>query len=232
MVFLVSADEPYYPCKSYIGFYYDDSNVLSYANFKTQMNFIKTAIANLNNPQRIAAEGGYGGEFTWNSKLSITQMQSALNLAEQISISYSLLAQFSSLATNFENLNDYYNLFGVLIFISDTSDTALKNADRLLSKLKGIRLTFVLLGPNVDSSKLTNFSSNFIYWPDLTQPQPDSWDLLSYHAYGCDTPIGTTTPAPGSYYPCQNWITVLADNSNKLTAAQFQVNYSSIFNTK
>uniref|UniRef100_A0A914Z8N3 VWFA domain-containing protein n=1 Tax=Panagrolaimus superbus TaxID=310955 RepID=A0A914Z8N3_9BILA len=33
----------------------------------------------------------------------------------------------------------------------------------------------------------------------------------------------TSTPAPGSYYPCQNWITVLADNSNKLSAAQFQV---------
>uniref|UniRef100_A0AC34G1G1 VWFA domain-containing protein n=1 Tax=Panagrolaimus sp. ES5 TaxID=591445 RepID=A0AC34G1G1_9BILA len=165
-------------------------------------------------------------------------MKSALDAAEQTSIPYSLLQQFSSLATNFANLNNSIDPFGVLIFISDTSDAALNNADRLLSKLKGIRLTFVLLGNSVDSSKLQKFSTNFLFWPDLTQPQPDNWDLLSYHTYGCDIQsVSTTSAATTSsvaadlYYPCQNWITVLVDNSNELTSFQFkeQLNFTKKF---
>uniref|UniRef100_A0A914QY48 Uncharacterized protein n=1 Tax=Panagrolaimus davidi TaxID=227884 RepID=A0A914QY48_9BILA len=149
------------------------------------MNFIKSAIGDLNYPNRLRAEGGYGSEFNWKSGLSISQMQSAIDAAEQTSIPYSLLQQFSSLAISYENLNDYNSRFGATIFISDTSDSALRNAERLFPKLKGIRLTFVLLGPNVDSRKLRNFTTNFLYWPDLSQPAPDNWDLLSYHAYGC-----------------------------------------------
>uniref|UniRef100_A0A914QLF7 VWFA domain-containing protein n=1 Tax=Panagrolaimus davidi TaxID=227884 RepID=A0A914QLF7_9BILA len=154
------------------------------------MNFIKSAIGALNYPSRLRVEGGYGGEFTWNSKLTISQMQSAINSAEQTSIPYSLLQQFSSLATNYQNLNDFY-----------------------------------------DSKALRNFTSNFLYWTDLSQPQPDNWDLLLYHAFGCENsnmsssskPTDpTSTPKLGSYYPCQNWITVLTDNSNKLSRTQFQ----------
>uniref|UniRef100_A0A914YXW1 VWFA domain-containing protein n=1 Tax=Panagrolaimus superbus TaxID=310955 RepID=A0A914YXW1_9BILA len=159
-------------------------------------------------------------------------MQSAIDSAEQTTISYSLLQQFSSLATSFEILNDYSNQFGAMIFISDTSDIALKNADRLFSKLKGIRLTFILLGTNVDTTKLRNFTSNFIYWPDLTQPQPDNWDLISYHAYGCDfpyTPTSTRLPISTTssniyynYYPCQVMITAIVDISNSLNIEQFE----------
>uniref|UniRef100_A0AC34G1A9 Uncharacterized protein n=1 Tax=Panagrolaimus sp. ES5 TaxID=591445 RepID=A0AC34G1A9_9BILA len=97
------------------------------------MNFIKNAIESLNYPSRLRAEGGYGAEFTWNSKLSLPQMESAINAAEQTALPYSLLQQFSSLATSYEIINDYRNPFGAIIFISDTSDSALRNADRLFS---------------------------------------------------------------------------------------------------
>uniref|UniRef100_A0AC34FJ47 VWFA domain-containing protein n=1 Tax=Panagrolaimus sp. ES5 TaxID=591445 RepID=A0AC34FJ47_9BILA len=196
------------------------------------MNFIKKSIAALNYPSRLRAEGVYGGEFNWNSKLSISQMQSALDAAEDTGNMYSLLPQFSSLVTSFEALNNDSSNFGAIVFISNTFNSeSIKNAYRLLPKLKGIRLTFVLFGPNADARPLRNFTSNFLYWQDLSQPQPDNWDLLSYHAYGCDAPFmtssrkpvpngPTTTPMP--YFPCQNWVEVIIDDSNVLTPAQFQ----------
>uniref|UniRef100_A0AC34GXA9 VWFA domain-containing protein n=1 Tax=Panagrolaimus sp. ES5 TaxID=591445 RepID=A0AC34GXA9_9BILA len=210
------------------------------------MNFIKSAIGTLNYPSRLRVEGGFGGEFTWNSRFTILQIQSAINSAEQTSIPYSLLTQFSSLVTNYEYLGNHSAPVGAMIFISDTSDSALKNADRLFPKLKGISLTFVLLGPNVLSTKLRNFTSNFLYWQDFSQSQPDNWDFLSYHTYGCDAPFisssskpttiqSTTKPymptptiPPGSYYPCQNWVTVLIDDSNVLSSAQYraQLNFT------
>uniref|UniRef100_A0A914QA46 VWFA domain-containing protein n=1 Tax=Panagrolaimus davidi TaxID=227884 RepID=A0A914QA46_9BILA len=107
-IFVVtSAFDPYIPCQSYISFSYDDSYIISDTDFKTQMNFIKNAIGALNYPNRLRAEGGYGGEFNWKSGLSIPQMQSAIDNAEQTSLPYSLLQQFSSLATSVETLNDY-----------------------------------------------------------------------------------------------------------------------------
>uniref|UniRef100_A0A914QVV6 Uncharacterized protein n=1 Tax=Panagrolaimus davidi TaxID=227884 RepID=A0A914QVV6_9BILA len=189
----VSADDPYIPCQSYISFSYDDSSYISEIGFKKQMNFIKSAIGSLNHPARLRAEGGYGGEFNWKSGLSISQMQAAIDNAEQAFLPYSLLQQFSSLATSLETLNDYNSNFGAMIFISDTSSGALANADRLFSKLKGIRLTFVLLGPKAFSTNLRNFTSNFLYWQDLSQPAPDNWNLILYHAYGC-----TSAPTPAS----------------------------------
>uniref|UniRef100_A0AC35EUG7 VWFA domain-containing protein n=1 Tax=Panagrolaimus sp. PS1159 TaxID=55785 RepID=A0AC35EUG7_9BILA len=110
-----------------------------------------------------------------------------------------------------------------LIFISDTSDSALQNSDRWFSKLSNIQITFVLLGTNVDSLKLRNFASNFIYWPDLALSQPHSWNLLFNNAFGCGSgpaPTGglptiptiptifnTATPCPCSSTTTQSYTT-------------------------
>uniref|UniRef100_A0AC35GNY0 Uncharacterized protein n=1 Tax=Panagrolaimus sp. PS1159 TaxID=55785 RepID=A0AC35GNY0_9BILA len=131
LIFTSEADNSYYPCKSYISFSYDDSNTLNYDNFKTQMNFIKNVISTLNFPDRLRAEGGYTGEFNWNSGLSINQMQSNIDNAQQNPQSYSLSQQAASLLTSIEVLeNDNNDPIAALIFISDTSDSALQNSDR------------------------------------------------------------------------------------------------------
>uniref|UniRef100_A0AC35F1X6 VWFA domain-containing protein n=1 Tax=Panagrolaimus sp. PS1159 TaxID=55785 RepID=A0AC35F1X6_9BILA len=198
----------------------------------TQMNFIKTAIGSLNYPARLRGEGEYGSEFNWNSRLNISQMQFAINSAEQTEIPFSLLQQLSSLVTSVENLDAGGNPIGAVIFISDTSDDALRNADRLLPKLKNVKLTFILLGENVVSSKLRNFTSNFIYWQDLTQPEPDNWDLLYYRAYACDIPFvpsTTTTTTETPYIPCHSWISFGIDDSSNLSPQAFrnQINFIS-----
>jgi hypothetical protein len=192
-VFVSADDGPYIPCKSYISFSYDDSNFMRNEDFMTQINFIKNAIGTLNYPERLRAEGGYTAEFNWNSGLSLAQMQSSFDFAEQTLMSYSLLQEFASLVTSLTTLDSTNDPIGALIFISDTSDRALLNADRLMSQLSNVRITFVLLGPNADQNKLTRFSSNFITWRDLTSPQPDNWDIVSTVAYGCSNPISTVT---------------------------------------
>jgi hypothetical protein len=195
LIFTAETDNSYYPCKSYISFSYDDSNTLNYDDFKTQMNFIKNVVSTLNFPDRLRAEGGYTGEFNWNSGLSINQMQSSIDSAQQNPQSYSLSQQAASLLTSIEVLeNDNNDPIAALIFISDTSDSALRNSDRWFSKLSNIQITFVLLGTNVDSLKLRKFGSNFIYWPDLALSQPDSWDLLFNNAFGCGS---GPAPTPG-----------------------------------
>uniref|UniRef100_A0A914QBR9 VWFA domain-containing protein n=1 Tax=Panagrolaimus davidi TaxID=227884 RepID=A0A914QBR9_9BILA len=159
------------------------------------MNFIKNVVSTLNFPDRLRAEGGYTGEFNWNSGLSINQMQSNIDSAQQNPQSYSLSQQAASLLTSIEVLeNDNNDPIAALIFISDTSDSALRNSDRWFSKLSNIQITFVLLGTNVDSLKLRSFGSNFIYWPDLALSQPDSWDLLFNNAFGCSGSGPAPTP--------------------------------------
>ena len=98
---------------------------------------------------------------------------------------YRLRAQFGALVTEIETLANTTVPTGALVFISDTSDAALQGADQFKDQLSKIQLTFVLLGPNADQNKLTQFSSNFISWKDLTKPQPDNWDTYSFAAYAC-----------------------------------------------
>ena len=98
---------------------------------------------------------------------------------------YNLRAQFAALATNLDTLKNTTVPTGALVFISDTSDAALQGAEQFKNELSKIQLTFVLLGPNADQNKLTQFSSNFISWKDLSKPQPDNWDTASSAAYGC-----------------------------------------------
>uniref|UniRef100_A0A914Y0Z8 VWFA domain-containing protein n=1 Tax=Panagrolaimus superbus TaxID=310955 RepID=A0A914Y0Z8_9BILA len=178
---------PYLPCQSWISFSYDDSVVLNNTDYETQMNFISSAITNINYPNRLRVNGVYTNVASFNSHQKIAQMQTEIISVQQTEISYSLLQEFGNLLTDVEAIGNNQNwTIGSLIFISDTSDSALSNANIFFHQLPpSVKITFVLLGPTTDSTKLTQFSTNFIYWSDLTKPKPDNWDTLSYAAFGC-----------------------------------------------
>uniref|UniRef100_A0A914PL85 VWFA domain-containing protein n=1 Tax=Panagrolaimus davidi TaxID=227884 RepID=A0A914PL85_9BILA len=176
---------PYIPCQSWISFGVDDSNVLDPNSFTKHLNFISNAIGNITHPERIAAIGAYSQPVTWNSGLTIPQIQSAVTVVSQRGL-YNLRNQFAAILSNVQNTPLNNIPVGALIFISDTSDPALAGADQLFNQLTNVRITFVLLGNSVDSSKLTQFSSNFVSWRDLSQPQPDNWNNLYGPAYGCN----------------------------------------------
>uniref|UniRef100_A0A914Y0B6 VWFA domain-containing protein n=1 Tax=Panagrolaimus superbus TaxID=310955 RepID=A0A914Y0B6_9BILA len=180
-------DMPYLPCQSWISFSYDDSYALENANYRAQMSFISSAITNINYPDRLRVNGVFTNVASFNSHQTISQMQAEIISVQQTAISYSLLQEFGNLLTDVKTIENNQNwTIGALIFISDTSDSALANANIFFSQLPpSVKITFVLLGPTTESTKLTQFSTNFIYWKDFSQPQPDSWDTLSYAAFGC-----------------------------------------------
>ena len=149
------------------------------------MNFISTAIGNINYPDRIRVDGAYTDVAQWNSGLTDAHIQGLIASTNQTNVPYSLLQEFASLITNYNSIQPGGWPIGALIFISDTSPSALLNADRLLPQLQGVILTFVLMGPGAQQEPLETFSSNFITWSDLSQPQPDNWYNLGYSAYGC-----------------------------------------------
>uniref|UniRef100_A0AC34GUM5 VWFA domain-containing protein n=1 Tax=Panagrolaimus sp. ES5 TaxID=591445 RepID=A0AC34GUM5_9BILA len=234
--------EPYLPCQSWISFSFDDSNVMEYADFMTQVNFISRIIGSINYPERIAVSGMYYDPVTWNSGLTIPQIQTFVTYMHQ-SGPYSLRSQFGALTNNLQNIQINNSPVGSVIFISDTSDAALDGAEALFYQLQNVRITFVLLGSNVDATKLTKYSSNFIYWSDLSQPQPDNWDNLFYHAYGCNGIITQQTTSTFSsvvpsaatssstfvpYIPCPSWISFSYDDSSSLNNVDFKTQLSFI----
>uniref|UniRef100_A0A914ZH60 VWFA domain-containing protein n=1 Tax=Panagrolaimus superbus TaxID=310955 RepID=A0A914ZH60_9BILA len=197
----VTTPEPYIPCQSWISFSYDDSNTLQNNYYKTQMTFISSVIGSINYPNRLRVQGAYTDVASWNSGLSIVRMQTEINNTQQTAISYSLLQQFAGIVNNLNPTLGTNWPIGAMVFISDTSEPALRHAMRFKSQLSSVQLTFVLLGSNVDSTKLTNFTTNFIYWSDLTQPEPANWGNLYYTAYGCNGVITQQPPSTVSTIP-------------------------------
>jgi hypothetical protein len=259
LLFVATKGDDYIPCKSYISFSYDDSNSLSSEQFTVQMNFIINAVYYLNYPARLRAEGAFTDAFNWNSGLSVNAMAYNLQYTQQTFNSYSLAREAASLLTSIENVyNNGQIPTGAIIFISDTSDYALRGASRYFSQLNDTDITFIILGQNASASKLEQFSSNFIFWTDLTQSQPDNWDSLSYYAYGCNSSSpatgGTVTPYPTRYQtttyynpwqtfrttyypwqttetpyiPCKSWISFGFDDSNGLDFFGFTMQKSFI----
>uniref|UniRef100_A0A914PMI3 VWFA domain-containing protein n=1 Tax=Panagrolaimus davidi TaxID=227884 RepID=A0A914PMI3_9BILA len=176
---------PYIPCKSFIFFGIDDSIVLAPSDFTAQLSFISSAIGNITYPERISASGIYSNSIPWNSGFTIPQMQNAVIGISQGG-AYRLRMQFTALLTSLQNVQIGTTPVGALIFVSDTSNSALLGAGQFFNQLpKNIRITFILLGENPDKDKLEEYSTNFIYWRDFVLAQPDDWVTLSYAAYGC-----------------------------------------------
>ena len=138
----------------------------------------------MNHPERIQAIGIYSQPVQWNSGLTLQQIENSVAGMTQGG-PYNLRYQFGALVASLDTLQNSTVPTAALVFISDTSDSALQGAEQFKYQLSRVQLTFVLLGPNADQGKLTQFSSNFISWKDLSKPQPENWNSASSNAYGC-----------------------------------------------
>ena len=138
----------------------------------------------MNHFERIQVVGAYYEPSVWGSGLSLQQMQAAIKSTPQGG-PYRLRNTLATFLTTLGSIQAGNTPIAALIFIPDTSDAALQGATQFIPALKNVTLTFVLLGPDTDVSKLIQFSTNFIYWPDLSRSQPDNWDASAYAAYGC-----------------------------------------------
>ncbi|KAE9548110.1 hypothetical protein FO519_008678 [Halicephalobus sp. NKZ332] len=181
-------DTVYHPCKTWVSFVPDYSNSLSSKEFSTQMSFVSTAIGQINHPERIQVAESVGSMLSsWDEPMSIASIQDALSdYPQDQSMIFSLKESLEQL---FQDGDGVQRSIGTLVFVSDTSTPGnYEGAEDVAQLLKnsGYKLTFILMGPNVDESKLTKYTTNFIYWRNLSNPQPENWDQVKLGAYGCD----------------------------------------------
>uniref|UniRef100_A0AC34RSD3 VWFA domain-containing protein n=1 Tax=Panagrolaimus sp. JU765 TaxID=591449 RepID=A0AC34RSD3_9BILA len=174
---------PYKPCKSWISFSADTSNVLSTADFKTQLAFISSTIGRLNHPERLQYGTVTNTETTWGSPDPISDIQITVNSTSQITaLAFSLGTDLSVLYSAYLDAKDRGVVqfpTAAIVFVSDTRIPSTYNGAERFSKPltdAGVKLTFVLMGDKVDQTLLTNFTTNFVTWRNLNNPEPDDWN--------------------------------------------------------
>ena len=188
-------DPVYRPCKSWFSFMVDHSNALSETDFNTQLSFLYNEFHKMNRPDKIQVVDAlfpsleYGFIYEdWNSGISMSYMGIS---GPQHNTSFSLSKTLKSLSHFYYNRNitNYQPPLVTFVFIPTTA--CYENyggAEEVAQKLKnaGFQLTFFLMGADVDETKLTNYTSNFVYWRNMSNPQPENWDQVRLQAYGCN----------------------------------------------
>uniref|UniRef100_A0A914PD93 VWFA domain-containing protein n=1 Tax=Panagrolaimus davidi TaxID=227884 RepID=A0A914PD93_9BILA len=155
---------------------------------KSQIGFIKDSIGSFNHPELLQVEGIYSTEFNWNNGLSIAQMVSSISSIEQTTNSYSLSKQTAKLLTSVQSLGNVSDPIIAFIFVSNTSDAALAGADRYISQLKNVEITFILLGMDTLNSmdlsvtQLAKFSRKIVRWYIVNEY---NYPIFYPEDYGC-----------------------------------------------
>ncbi|KAE9547267.1 hypothetical protein FO519_009521 [Halicephalobus sp. NKZ332] len=182
----------YRPCKKWFSFVPDIWNTLSATDFETQRAFLRNEYFTINRPDKIQMINTYTLEVRrdWNSPDShylpfwFTQITGiTFNLNKTLNVLYDNYYQKHTNKTRFPPP------FVAWVPISNTSTYEnYGGADEVVQKLKdaGFQLTFFLMGPDVDETKLTNYTTNFVYWRNMSNPEPENWEQVRLKAYGCD----------------------------------------------
>lgn len=156
----------------------------------------------MNHPERIAFAVGNTVPVLFENNYSIQKIQSIVSTTQQeTSVRFSLRMSLQAVVTALYTNHNFTMPTSAVVFISDTTDAsnvdgAQTYADRL--KQMNIRVTLIAMGDKVTTSALTNYTSNFVNWTDLTKPQPDDWANQFGPAFGCSggvSTVGTTLPA-------------------------------------
>ncbi|KAE9548029.1 hypothetical protein FO519_008758 [Halicephalobus sp. NKZ332] len=176
------------PCKSWISFALDSSNVLSPTDFQNQLNFVSNAISKMNHAEHVQLVSMNGSIANWYDPYPISYIQSQMNSTTQNG-NFSLNASLNAIYSSYIQLTTLPKPpIGALVFVSDTSSPSnYEGADDVVNHLKnnGFKLTFILMGLNVNQTLLKKYTDNFITWTDLSNPQPDNWDNVYLDAYAC-----------------------------------------------
>ena len=176
----------YHPCKTWISLVPDYSQILSETNYNTQIAFVQSEIGKINRPDRIQLLNS-GND--WNNDRNIDSIISMVNSGysgSQFSLKDNLGVLYDTYRSR--NRTEFEPPFVALVFIPTTATYEnYGGADDTVQKLKaaGFQLTFFLLGPDTDEHKLTNYTTNFVYWRNMSNPQPENWDQVRLQAYGC-----------------------------------------------
>ncbi|KAE9546660.1 hypothetical protein FO519_010128, partial [Halicephalobus sp. NKZ332] len=133
----------------------------------------------------------YYAQIDWNDPWNIEKAQNyIMDLTRNGTFSLNSTLQTLSNVYYSRNRTKYEPPYVALVFIPTTeSYENYGGAEEVAQNLKnlGFEFTFFLMSPNVDESKLTNYTTNFVYWRNMSNSQPENWDEVSSQAYGCDS---------------------------------------------
>lgn len=162
------------------------------------MNFIANAIGNINHAERLAVNTQMGQAVSFDQDNDISTIQNAIRNLNQTNNSFSLQQSLKTIMNTLMSFENSSNIPKTLItFVSDTnSENAIGRAQTYADYIKthGFEITFVLMGPNTDQSKLTNITNSFVNWSDMSQPEPTNWNAVSKDVYGCESVESTVQP--------------------------------------
>lgn len=191
-----TSDPIYRPCQSWVSFAPDYSNVLSNDSASNMFSFVKQAMDDFNHPERIQLvdinRGWINEDDNWNNIKSLSWLKNDVSFDGNSNLGFSLNTTLNTLydsyvSTTIEKpVNDSIT---AIIFVTDTSSPDnYEGGEDVAQKLKnlGYKLFFVLMGPRVSEFKLLKYTTNFIYWRNMSNPQPENWDEIKLQAYGCD----------------------------------------------
>ncbi|KAE9547857.1 hypothetical protein FO519_008932 [Halicephalobus sp. NKZ332] len=186
----------YRPCKKWFSFAPDTSNTLSGTDFGTQIAFLKKESSTINRPDKIQVvylNDPIYSYYDWNHPESFSYYNPFYITDQNASMIFNLNKTLSTLYEDYYpahvNKMVFQPPFVAWVSVSNTSTYEnYGGADEVVQKLKdaGFQLTFFLLGPDVDASKLQNYTTNFVYWKNMSNPQPDDWENIRMKAYGCE----------------------------------------------
>ncbi|KAE9547157.1 hypothetical protein FO519_009631, partial [Halicephalobus sp. NKZ332] len=192
-----SAQPVYRPCKSWVSFALDYSNVLSNESFQNMELFVVISIMYFNHPERVQLininDNFISKNYNWNHAYNNQALTGDITSRNRnLTIGFNLATTLNKIGSSYFSTSinkPIKDPVRAIVFISDTSNPenyeGAGDAAEYLKSL-GYRLFFVLMGPDVDESKLTNYTTDFIYWRNMSNPQPENWDQVRLQAYGCD----------------------------------------------
>ncbi|KAE9546930.1 hypothetical protein FO519_009858 [Halicephalobus sp. NKZ332] len=137
----------------------------------------------MNRPDKIQIFYAYNDNSNWvdwNRGYGLRDIQSPVYRNESI---------IFNLNTTLQALSQLYHIFIPTTESYENYGGAEEVAQNLTDV--GFQLTFFLMGPNVNESKLTSYTKNFVYWSDMSNSEPDNWDEVRSQAYGCDSDYTT-----------------------------------------
>ena len=185
----LAISDSYLSCENWILFSADTSQALPSQAFQNQLAFIANNVHHVKHPKMLNYNGGSEIIVSWMNNLSIRQIQDQIFATRQDSSQpFNLRSILSKILASIEGITlPTSTPIEVIVFITDTSSDSISGADEYAMQLKnnGVKLTFILMGLNVDQSTLTNLTTNFIPWTDLSAATPDNWENAYLGTYGC-----------------------------------------------
>ncbi|KAE9547564.1 hypothetical protein FO519_009224 [Halicephalobus sp. NKZ332] len=185
--------EPVYrPCKRWFSLVPDYSDTLSEIDWGTQITFLWNEVGRMNRPDKIQFIGDHDDSYwvDWNTIWNIEEIQEHIGATLVKNSDFSLNTTLQTLSNAYysKNRTEYQPPYTALVFIPTTeSYENYGGAEEVAPNLKnlGFEFTFFLMGPGVDESKLTNYTTNFVYWRNMRNSYPENWEQVRLQAYGC-----------------------------------------------